>query len=59
MHQTAKYQTFGKRFLASLIDGIVFIPLIIIDNLIEDHVTDKQVFLAGYCSTRFAGLLML
>ena len=56
MHQTAKYETFGKRFLASLIDGIVFIPLIIIDNLIEDHVTDKQVFFSWLLFYTLCGL---
>jgi len=56
MLKTAKYETFSKRFLASLIDGIVFLPLTIIDNLIEDHVTNKEVFLSWLLFYTLCGL---
>lgn len=34
MHVTPRYQTFWKRFLAGIVDSIVFIPLMVADALI-------------------------
>lgn len=30
----SRYQTFGKRFFAGIVDSIVFIPLVVADSLI-------------------------
>jgi uncharacterized RDD family membrane protein YckC len=40
-----KYNTFQKRFLAGLIDGIVFIPFAIFDNYFHD-IANNTIFIA-------------
>jgi len=39
-----KYNTFGKRFIAGLIDGLIFLPFVILDNKFEDT-TNKPLFI--------------
>ncbi|MGB3008528.1 MAG: RDD family protein [Chitinophagaceae bacterium] len=39
-----KYNTFGKRFVAGLIDGLIFIPFIILDDRFEDT-NNKTIFI--------------
>src|SRR5688500_121192 len=39
-----KYNTFGKRFLAGLIDGLIFIPFTILDYSFEDT-NNKTIFI--------------
>jgi uncharacterized RDD family membrane protein YckC len=41
-----KYNTFDKRFLAGLIDGLIFIPFSILDNRFED--TDNKAIFIGW-----------
>ena len=41
-----KYHTFGKRFVAGLIDGLIFIPFSILDNRFED--TDNKAIFIGW-----------
>lgn len=46
MTPTHKYNTFNKRFLAGLIDGLIFIPFSILDNKFED--TDNKALFIGW-----------
>lgn len=39
-----KYDTFGKRLVAGIIDGIVFLPFTVLSNRLE-HAADKTLFL--------------
>ena len=43
MTSTNKYDTFGKRFVAALIDGFIFIPFFLLENWFE-HTDSKTVF---------------
>jgi uncharacterized RDD family membrane protein YckC len=45
MTPTHKYNTFAKRIVAGLIDGIIFIPFSILDNIVED--TDNKTMFIG------------
>lgn len=44
MTRIHKYNTFGKRFVAALIDGLIFIPFSILDNRFE-HTDNKTLFI--------------
>ena len=44
MTSVHKYNTFGKRFVAGLIDGLIFIPFSILDNRFEDT-NNKTIFI--------------
>ena len=43
MTSTHKYNTFGKRFVAGLIDGFIFIPFFLLENWFE-HTDSKTIF---------------
>lgn len=44
MTPTKRYNTFGKRFVAALIDGLIFIPFTILDSRFE-HTDNKTIFI--------------
>ena len=46
MSPTNKYNTFGKRFVAGLIDYLIFIPFTILDKKFED--TDNKTIFIGW-----------
>jgi uncharacterized RDD family membrane protein YckC len=53
-----KYHTFGKRLVAGLIDGLIFIPFSILDNRFEDT-DNKAIFIVwtlfhSICRTLYA-----
>src|SRR5687767_10632897 len=45
MNPFSKYQTFLQRFLAAIIDGLIFMPFIIVDNYLHKYDASNLVFL--------------